>query len=848
MNKNNLVQVAYFSVFWFVCVFVSLCLNAYSNTPLNYAQKLLAQAQKYEESSPVEAMKICQEALSIARQEKDIDTQVRALMFMGLLEQSSRRLETAITYLEEVVNLLSNTADTDHRALAFSHLASLYRDVKKFDMSLEASKNSVIFAEQSTDDYLKFRGYTSLGNSYKNVKEYSLSLEGFQVSKEYAIKLDNTKYKLIAYTNLARANKRLENIEASLAYNKKALSLSEQTGNLEDIALYLEYISTDLRKLGLYAPALPYAIKALSVQRERNKTHRVSVLLLNISIIYRRLGSYDKALAYASELVTLQKKQNNIDGLASAYNSIGHIYNSILRYDESLRYYEMTLALPENKVGIKNRASALRSIADILQLKGDYGSALESALESKKLYAKINSISGANSVNRSIGIVYVKLGDHIRAKESFDRSLELSRQLKDLWSEAATLIQLGKLFKGRNPDKSMKYAKEAIAISLDVGYFLMALEGYQILMEYEKQLGDYQNAYGYSNLMYKTFNKMSITDINKRTEEIRILAELERQEKEVERLHREAKIKKLQLESASAKLVSVDTKNTISNLQLQKSHYIQILLLGVSIVFFVCLVVLYSRYKSIRKDQKILNQKNQQIAYKNKELEEVSATKDRFLSIIAHDLRGPMAALVSLSDTLHENFYSYTPEKIHNYIHVIYESSLHSYSLLNELLDWAMQQLRNTDPVPRLHAAAALCNGVVGMLDSSAKKKNVTVNVQSDNASQVYVDKNMIVTVIRNLMVNALKITPKNGAINIFFESKPSFTMIHIKDSGLGIKDEDLHHLFDVESSFSRGSVVGAEFGLSLCKDLVTKNGGNIFVSSKQNEGGDFYLELPNVK
>lgn len=845
-NLIYFTQVFFRLTYILLTLFLALSLSFAHAT--SSASQRLHEAQKRASPAPREGLLRAKEALALAQESKETTIQVNALMLLGEIESTLKNNTSAIHYFESAVQQLKGTDDSDLHVLAFSYLASLYRDIKKFDLSLKASHQSVDFSKKSNNNYLKFRAYTSQGNSYKNVKKHKEALESFKEALKYANILNKNEYKMKTYTNLAQAYKRLEDVESSLLFNKKALSLSELTGNLEDMALYLEYISTDQRKLGFYSQALPNAMRALSVQRKKKNNYRISILLMNIAIIYRRLGDYDKALAYASELITLQEKENNIKGMASAYNSLGLIYNKINRLHESKKYYQMTLALPSKESGKKNRASALRNLANVHLSQGNYNKALTLALEAKSIYKKINSLSGAESTSRMIGNIYHKNGDVHKADTAFNTSLDLARQLKNLWSEAATLIQLSKLYKDKTPIKSIQYAEQGITISKKIQSHSLTIEGHQVLMEAYKNNGDFKKAYHYSTINFDLLDQINSTEIKKRAEELKIMAILEKQEKEVEDLRREAKIQQLQIQNTSSILIVANNEHTISKLNLQKLRHTHILLIGISALFFIAILFLLNRYWQTRKDQEILNNKNKLIAEKNKELISINTTKDRFFCIISQDLRGPISSLVSLSEVLDDNFDRYNQKQRHKYIHDIYQSAYQSYNLLNTLLDWAIEQLRNTTPTPQKYSTAHTCGPIITELQANANNKNISFKTHINPNSYFYADKKMITIVLRNLIENTLKATPSGGKIKISSKNNASTTTIKITNACISHEEKNQSNVVNICKPLKQKKVkddLTDTLGLSLCKDLVKKNGGHIFALHAAHESY-FSIELPN--
>lgn len=797
------------------------------------------------------AVTYAEEAIRIAKQIENIDLLINAYNILGNIYRTNRQYNKAIDNYKASIHYAIDGSHTEDLSKSYKNIAKAYKRLHDYHAAINYYLQAIdIITDNPTFDGLASQ-YIDLAECYQEIGNDDLSLKYKKKSLEITERSGDTKKILKAYRELAIYYSHQEDYEAAIRINQKGLELVERHGDLQEIATYLEYIAIGQRKLGHYTEALKNAKRALAVQRSLEDNKRVANILLNISIIYRRLSSYDEALEYAIELIDIKENEQNINGMAAAYNATGLIYQNLMRPNEASRYYEQTLALPENEIEAKYRAAALRALAGVFQNDGLYDDALRYAEEAKSLYEKIPSIAGAESANRTIGLIYKETGNNTKARQAFQLALSQARELKDTWSEANSLIKIGEIFVETDPHSAKVSAEKGLELLKPLAAKSLIADAYDVLMKSEESIGNYKKAYEYAQKQYSLTREISKDEITQRVAELRIVRETEKREREIDALKKEAQIKELELNRTSSELEILNGKNTISNLQLKQERYARFSLMGLTLVIFLALAMLYNRYRYSRQRQDILNEKNLQIESKNTKLEELNATKDRFFSIIAHDLRGPISSLVSLSEMLDTHFSGYTQDEIRSYIHAIHNSSAQTYSLLDELLEWAMMQLKNTDPIPRMHCAAEICDAVITTLIPLAKSKNIHITNNVIDQLPIYADRNMINTVIRNLIANALKFTPYNGTIEISAESDASYTTIHVKDSGIGINDDELTDIFRIDKNVSRKGTdgeTGTGFGLTLCKDLVNKNGGEIFVSSKRNEGSDFYFQIPQKK
>ncbi|MBN1597807.1 MAG: hypothetical protein JW894_05895 [Bacteroidales bacterium] len=234
----------------------------------------------------------------------------------------------------------------------------------------------------------------------------------------------------------------------------------------------------------------------------------------------------------------------------------------------------------------------------------------------------------------------------------------------------------------------------------------------------------------------------------------------------------------------------------------------------------------------------------------NEQLAELNAMKDKFFSIIAHDLKNPMSAILGFSELLNLKFDKIADDKKLNYISKIFESANKTYELLQNLLNWARSQSGRVEFNPENIPLNALIMSNITLIKELARKKNIEIINEINSEEQVYVDENMIDTVIRNLITNALKFTPSGGQVKIGknLSSDSKFGVYYVKDTGVGIPKDKIPNLFRIDKSTSTEGTegeTGTGLGLILCKEFIEKHRGKIWVESKVNEGTTFYFTLP---
>jgi PAS domain S-box-containing protein len=232
----------------------------------------------------------------------------------------------------------------------------------------------------------------------------------------------------------------------------------------------------------------------------------------------------------------------------------------------------------------------------------------------------------------------------------------------------------------------------------------------------------------------------------------------------------------------------------------------------------------------------------------NTELTESNKTKDKFFSIISHDLRGPLSGLMQLLDILADEYSTLKEQEKIKLISEAATSANRTYNLMENLLEWSRVQSGKMEYQPERVNLLQLVNDVISLYNQNIKHKNISLEINIQNNISVFTDQKIIETVLRNLIANAIKFTYPNGAILITAEKNDDFVIIKIRDTGVGISEENLPNLFRLDISHSTKGTEnesGTGLGLILCKELVERQGGKIWIESKINEGSDFYFTIP---
>jgi len=246
-----------------------------------------------------------------------------------------------------------------------------------------------------------------------------------------------------------------------------------------------------------------------------------------------------------------------------------------------------------------------------------------------------------------------------------------------------------------------------------------------------------------------------------------------------------------------------------------------------------------------------LEEANTLLIKKNVQLDELNISKDKFFSIIAHDLKNPFGTIIGLSSLLIDEEYQFNKDEQKELIRNIHSSTEKIYSLLENLLMWSSSQLNRIKITPSFYNLTNQIYRVISLLDDFAMVKNIKLIFDEEKEVIIFADMQMIETVLRNLITNAIKFSSENDPIKIELVDDNDNEICSIADQGVGMTSEQISNLFKLDKVISTEGTKGEKgtgLGLSLCLDFLEKNGGTIWVKSTPGNGSTFYFSLPRKK
>jgi len=280
-----------------------------------------------------------------------------------------------------------------------------------------------------------------------------------------------------------------------------------------------------------------------------------------------------------------------------------------------------------------------------------------------------------------------------------------------------------------------------------------------------------------------------------------------------------------------------------------KTRFIDSLITLLCSISFIFLMITFL-IKNYRLERVVSEDRRKKLEELNKELEQSNAAKDKLFSIIGHDLKSPFNTILGFSELSLEQLQWGESDKAEKSINLSIASAHQTLNLLENLLSWAKSQSGQIDFKPEHLSIQPIIEGVIQVLETSANLKNISLKYfQSGRTpSVIYADKNMLQTILRNLISNAIKFTKPFGKVDVYLISEPHQVEITVSDNGIGMSEETCNSIFRVETNKpTEGTAreTGTGLGLVLCKDFVECHGGTITAESQPGQGSQFVFTLP---
>jgi signal transduction histidine kinase len=585
--------------------------------------------------------------------------------------------------------------------------------------------------------------------------------------------------------------------------------------------------------------ALAYARQALALAEKLDFRTGKARALDHLGWSYYRLGELDKALSFSLQALHQSGAAGYRRGTVNASINVASIYYEQNNYPQAIAYFyrawKMSSALGDGPL----TGRALNNLGFLYFKQGDYPQALKYATQALHHNRRLGDPYLVSFALRTLGDVYATQGHYDQALVSQSEALAAARKGDNQYMVVTALNRLGDLYAHRGDyARAIGCQQEALDLGLAAGFRPDLVNIYASLAGVYAKTGNFGPAYRYQQAEIAL--KDSIYNERSRKEIARLQTRFETQRKEQENRLLRAENEKKQA------LLGKHYWTAAAGLACS------LLLAGTSAFFF-----LANRHKKkvnrlltgqqgqIVEQNHQLTRLNQEVSGQNHELAQLNRVKNQFLSIISHDVRAPLTSLqgvLSLArlDALSKVELQLLFDRISGQVQ-------QNLLLLDNLLHWTSYQANGL----RLHRTSvdlrAIAHENLALYAPVAEQKGISVDCLLTAALPVHADAEMIRTVVRNLVNNAVKFTPAGGTITLHGQAYPDRVQFTVQDSGVGIPPERLARLFAeaAESTPGTGQEKGKGLGLRVCREFILHHQGQLWVESTPGEGSAFHFTLP---
>lgn len=673
------------------------------------------------------------------------------------------------------------------------------------------------------------KSLNKIGRAYFLKKEYLKALSLYFEAEVILRKEKSPDEFIKLLMNIGDVYYEINKVNESFDYYKKALSLLSQTHNYELLHAVYNDLGLCYWKMNQGDSAISYHKKSLHIRKNLGLTKQIGQSLNNIGVVYWQMSQLELALEYFLESLNYRKLARDNAGISTVLNNVGLIYYDLKNFEMALRYYKEALEISLTTNDPNALGYSYSRLGHAYEGLGVFDSALIVLKLSNENYEIAQNALGIISNIYRIGNIHLSMKNPSEALKLFNEGLNKSKLYDDKSRTTIGYYNIGRAYLSlKQYEKAIFNFKMSEKICLESNFRRFIQSVYEQLADAYYQSGRFKDALLYYKLFNNSKDSLITEGLRRSAAEFQTRYQLEKTNRELEK--RESEI--------------------------QRKALIQRLAVGASFIFLVLAVLSTLLYIQKRKANLILKEQSEKLkeAYGelNKAADELSlnnAAKDKFISIIAHDLKNPFHQLLGYSQILSSEFDSISEQDRCDLINGIHNTTNNTYKLLENLLNWARAQKGEIKINKELFVISDCIKEAISHINANADKKNIKFNQKFILKSEsIYADKNIAIAVLRNFLSNAVKFSHPSSAIEIVAEDKNNHLDISVIDAGVGIDKDKLKKLFRLDSikpEKGTENEVGSGFGLMLCKDLLTIHKGALLIESERGKGSKFTMRLP---
>lgn len=614
--------------------------------------------------------------------------------------------------------------------------------------------------------------------------------------------------KTVAYKNIIRYFD-FTNPDSAIYYSQQAINQFASGKYDLGKATIINILGGIYAAQGLFDIAKQKEEEALKIFTALNNKTGIANAQNSLGVIEGRKGNYSSAIQHFLNSLAIFESIHDTGGIISTYIKLGAANDFCRNFDKSLGYYNSALHLSENNPSPYNAIFLNSNIGSVYCRMEDFNKAkiyLQKALDlsvgPKYTHLRLSPLT-------NMGNIFKDGNDDINALKYFQEALDIAKKEQRSEEYIRVLLSMAEITAKKDPVKAMASLQEALKTTKEAGEKNMEADVLEAMIDVNVLKNNYKEAFNV--LLQKQGLLDSIYDINKA--------------KEIANLQAVYELNKSNGQIAALKI------SEQKNEKKRNTIIVIAFFLGASVL---TVLLMYRNSRRL----------NVQLARGKDELKKANDVKDKFFSIIGHDLNNAIVNMPALLEIY--RYENTTPDEKAIIIDSLEETAQISAEILENLLNWGKSRIKGITLNQAYFEANEIIQNKIHLMRIAIKNKNITVINNTHADTKIYADANHFTFVIRNILSNAIKYTNADGTIEIGADKSvnPGYVLFSVKDNGIGMSGEQLKNIFDPFNVSALGTAeeAGNSIGLLLCKEFVVANGGKIWAESEKGNGSTFYI------
>lgn len=675
---------------------------------------------------------------------------------------------------------------------------------------------------------------------------------------------DTTKVRLLQQIGFAY---RSQSPDSVFSYADKTLNLAFKINDSVGIALAYDLRSLAFYLIGKVDSAMTNLQNTLAIYTKLNDLSGRASTLNNIGILYYESNNNNEAIAYYLDALKIREELNNEKSIAECYNNLGNVYNKVGDYATALSYSFKALKIREKYGNLYDIADSYANISALYLTIKNYEEAYQFALKAKRYFIELNSLDGIIYSYINIGCINIEMDKFDDAYANLTKGLNLCKKSGFQMYYSLIYYNIGNTYlKQKEYEKAKLYIDSALTVydsqfnheivyrcysdmghiariekdlSLSEKYLMKAKElaerngdskiGINIIKELAllmEQKGDFKQAYFYSKLAYDKNEQINESILNNGVYDMKL---------------------NYLMENYNQKLAILEKEESLRSADIKFQRLLLISFAVVLLLFVGIIIIQKKNVNKLRKAHQLILKQSNEISNKAEELRQINTTKDKILSLLSHDIRGPIQSLVIFMDMLNSDMLS--PDEFNIYKKKFITNLTNTNAMLNNLLAWSKSNFEKIKHDNKSTVSIAnVVNDVVDILSQNIQEKNIKIQKHITDNSVVSADYDQLQIIFRNILANAIKFTPNEGIIAFSAIKNNDTWEVSVKDSGMGMSEAKVNELNSealIKSDIGTNGERGTGFGWMIIKEFVAANKGTFKIESKIGEGTCITIVLP---